>query len=55
VARHLRLEGLEPWRADGQVDAFALDLGRLGNGAFDFAERGVYGQSQLHQEVCAST
>jgi hypothetical protein len=29
--------------ADRQVDALALDLGRLGNGAFDFAERGVVG------------
>jgi hypothetical protein len=37
-ARDLRLEGLEPRRADGQIDALALDLRGLGDGAFDLAE-----------------
>jgi hypothetical protein len=37
-ARDFGLEGLEPRRADGQVDALALDLGRLGNGPLDFAQ-----------------
>jgi hypothetical protein len=40
-ARDFGLESLEPGRADGQVDALALDLGRLGDGPFNFAERGV--------------
>lgn len=39
--RDLRLEGFEPRRADGQVDALALDLGRLGDRAFNLAESGI--------------
>ena len=40
-AGDLRPEGLKPRRADGQVDAFALDLRGLGNGTLDLAKRRV--------------